>query len=263
MLGEIDGLAANEAAALQRFILSVSLPILIDGEKQPEPWGTGTLFNIEDRHFLVTAAHVLSGVDLAKLAYPTGLSNAALHTFGDFEIFRPEPPAAVDVAIVEFKSAETIERLTSGWSFPGLDSVALSGCYRGRFIVAGYPVDVHRFDGDQVKQSMLTLTTDSLDYTPHVDEPQPDFDQFFYHAAEGAQLDGTTQKMPRLNGASGASIWVYLGVPTPGLWSPSSATKIVGVQVSAKHGVWFRGAAWSAVHEIFRSDKVGLSIPPA
>jgi hypothetical protein len=242
MLGEIKGLASNKTVALQQFILSVSLPILIDGEKQPEPWGTGTLFKIEDRHFLVTAAHVVSDVDLTKLTFPSGLRNATLQKFGAFEVFRPKSPLTVDVAVVEFKAKETVGLLSDGWSFLGLDSVAAAGCYHGRFIVGGYPVAIHRFDGEQVQQSMLALTTDLLHYTPDVSDPQPEFDQFFYHAPEGKLLDGTTQKMPRLNGASGASIWVHLGVSSSSLWSPSAATKIVGVQVSASHGRWFRGA---------------------
>ena len=77
----------TEQVLVNAEILNVTLPLLFDGAEAPEVLGTGTLFYVDDRAFVVTAAHLFkedendpfsADIDLTKIAYPTKLTEAAL-----------------------------------------------------------------------------------------------------------------------------------------------------------------------------------------
>jgi hypothetical protein len=54
-------LSKEEKDAIQKFVLHVTIPILIDCEKSAELQATGTLFRIDERAFVVTARHIFDG----------------------------------------------------------------------------------------------------------------------------------------------------------------------------------------------------------
>ncbi len=60
----------NERAAIDDFIQQVTVPILLDVGPTPSLRGTGTLLCILDKIFLVTARHVLDGIDPQTLSFP-------------------------------------------------------------------------------------------------------------------------------------------------------------------------------------------------
>jgi hypothetical protein len=222
----------------------------------------------QGRHFIVTAAHILKtdeddplspDIDLTTIAYPTGRSNASLHTLGLFDIHRPSPPSYVDVTVLELKEPQTVMTLTTGWRFLTFDEVAPFP-YNARFILSGFPLEGVRWDGQNVGQNFLTLTTDLLHYVPQVRVPEPATDRFFYLQDEGQLLDGTWRSIPKLQGLSGASLWAY--VEPNGLWSASKALKIVAVQSSYLKGKWMRCTDWEAVRYILRQSQLGFQSPP-
>jgi hypothetical protein len=265
-----DPLAVHASEAVNRFILRVSLPLLSDGTQSPKILGTGTLFRIDGRVFLVTAAHLLkedpedsssNDIDFTAIAFPSRPIAATLQTLGSFEVIRPAPQSNIDVVVLELKTPETIAILERGWDFLNFDNTGM-GVRGTRFILSGYLFEGVRFDGTNIGQAMLTLTTDFLDYVPAVTDPAPSVDQFYYLEDQGTLIDGTTRRIPHLKGLSGASIWSYVAPSPPALWDPSTALHVVAVQSSAKRGHWFRGVDWAAVREIFRDPKVGLKIFP-
>jgi hypothetical protein len=80
-------LNAEQDAAITRYVVMVTIPVLANGSPAPSILGTGTLFTHEDRYFIVTAAHILktdvddpssADIDLTGIAYPTGRFNAQL-----------------------------------------------------------------------------------------------------------------------------------------------------------------------------------------
>jgi hypothetical protein len=139
----------------------------------PHP-GHGHAFTNGERYFIVTAAHILKededdpssvDIDLTAVAYPTGLLNAKPRTLGNFSLHRPGSPSRVDVAILELHDAETIETLKTGWRFLDLDAVAPFP-FNARFVVTGFLHEGVKWDGNNVGQRFLKLTTDPLHYVP-------------------------------------------------------------------------------------------------
>jgi hypothetical protein len=266
----VDPSVLNESQAIHSFILRVTLPLLKESGEVPEILGTATLFRTGDRVFLVTAAHILkedendlssADIDLTSIAFPSGPTNASLHTLGAIEVYRAPPEENIDVAVLEVKSPEIIEMIEKGWGFLKFDQVAQRE-EGNRFILSGFLVEGVRWDGRNVGQAMLTLATDPLHYIPDVSHPAPTVDQFYYLQKDGELADGSSRPIPNLKGLSGASIWSYAHSTSP-FWDPSKALRVVAVQSTAKRGEWFRGVDWAAVNAILASPVVGLEHPPA
>lgn len=259
---------AYEEPLVHNFILRVTIPILQDAGECPNVLGTGTLFRIQGRSFIVTAAHILKkdekdlyspDIDLTSIAVPTGTLRASLHTLGPFQLFRPHPPSHIDVVVIELLSPDVVAMLEAGWHFLDLSQVA-SAASAERFILSGFLVDGATFDGKNVGQKMLRLSTDRLHYVPEVDHPEPSVDQFYYLQESGELSDRRMAEIPSLKGMSGASIWSYAEPQEGKLWDVSTALKVVAVQGSAKKRRWFRGADWKAVAAILSSPDVGLDL---
>ena len=70
------------ADAIEQFMLSAALPIFYDADSTVFAIGTGTLFSIDGRSYVVTADHVTKGLDLEKLASPMGRSRDQICTWG-------------------------------------------------------------------------------------------------------------------------------------------------------------------------------------
>lgn len=255
-------------SAIINYVNASTIPLLADATEAPDILGTGTLFQHEDRYFIITAAHILKSdpdnpcsqdIDLTAIAYPTRKIDAKLMTLGPFEVYRPQPPSRVDVVVLELKDRETISALNKAWRFLGFDKVAPFP-FNARFLLSGYPVEGVSWDGQKVGQNFLSITTDALDHVPSVQFPEPTVDRFFYLEDEGQLPDGSSRKLPALQGLSGASLWAY-NEPT-GIWDASKAMKIVGVQSSYLRGQWFRCVDWCAVRHILRTPIVGFQSPP-
>lgn len=61
----------EEASAIEQFALNVTVPILLEAGLEAALLATGTLFEIAERQFIVTARHIFDDVfDLTKVAYP-------------------------------------------------------------------------------------------------------------------------------------------------------------------------------------------------
>lgn len=267
-----DSAVLNTAqhTALVGYIGASTIPLLSDSGQIPEILGTGTLLTHEDRHFIVTAAHILktdaddlssADRDLSSIAYPTGRSAAQLLTLGPITVYRPAPPSRVDVVVLELRDTETVKVIGRNWIFLTLQATG-SLPFNARFVLSGYPLEGTRWDGRDVGQSFLTLTTDPLHYVPEVQYPEPTVDRFFYLQDEGELLDGSTRKIPKLQGLSGASLWAYTEPSPSELWTPQKTLRIVGVQSSYSRGKWFRCTDWEAVRVVLRDSEVGLRSPP-
>jgi hypothetical protein len=113
--------------------------------------------------------------------------------------YRPDPSSRVDVMVLELKDQVTIAKLKSGWRFLEFGAVGPFP-FNARFILSGFPYEGHKWDGENLGQSFLMLSTDPLHYVPDVDFPQPSVDRFFYLERNGQLLDGSTREIPRLGG---------------------------------------------------------------
>jgi hypothetical protein len=232
--------------ALEQFMLRSALPILAEVDGDVHARGTGTLFTMRDRYYLVTADHVLKDIDGATLSSPMGRTNATILTWGCVSILNYKSAPALDVAVVEFNSPEVIAGLSSAYTFLTLDQVGIPSGGPDHWVV-GFPEALSASDHATVNQTPMSFLTKLLPSPPKWARDVVPTDLFLAMASEGELDNGARISMPRFQGVSGASIWEISHGDEPGLWTPGKAAKVIGVQTSARHGEYIRATRWDAV----------------
>jgi hypothetical protein len=245
--------------ALGAFMASVCIPILYDNEtKGTHHIGTGTLFMLDDRLFLVTAGHLFDDFDLqhdqerlGRFAFPSRHTRQ-LWSLGPYNLLRPKEKQ-FDVAALELHEPATIDRAKASWRILTLANTA-NAAPSGLFVLCGFPEVRERQVGGAITGDRMTVFTTRIPIPDDADEPvHPAVDLFFAYDKEGIDVV-TRTPIPALplQGCSGASIWQYQE-PTPSvLWTPERSLKIVGVQCAYRRGQYFRAINWAAVLEIMR-----------
>jgi len=254
-------IAAIEASAVERFSLSVTLPILLEIGDSGGLLATGTLFKIAGRHFVITARHIFDGVpDLTKLAYPENPIRGGLYTFGSFTVFKPDEEH-IDVAAIELLSTETINRLEEGWQFLSLENVAAASSVTndGTFFVSGYPCSLTSTEQGWTKGKLATAYTQRLPSPPFEAKAPviPGLDLFFDYSLEATSVAGKNIQTPELPGVSGASVWELVAVR--GVWTPEAATRVIGVQSAYVHSKYIRVKTWWAVAKVLEKADAQLA----
>src|SRR5690242_20350750 len=100
-------LKEHERSAVRDYLIQVTLPIILEKDGQFGIAGTGTLFKIAGRHFLISAAHILDSLPPEEWAFGTTPGRGVIKTFGAAEFNRSTDPA-VDVCVVELKDKNAI-----------------------------------------------------------------------------------------------------------------------------------------------------------
>lgn len=254
-------LTAIEAAAIERFVLNVTLPIFLEVGDSGGLHATGTLFKIDGRSFLVTARHIFDDLpDLTRLAYPENPIRGGLFTFGSFNVLKPTEEH-IDVAAVELKSADTIARLDRNWQFLSLENVAAPSRVTsdGAFFVCGYPASLTKTESGWTKGKLATAYTQRLPVPPVDAAPPifPELDLFFDYGYEATSVTGESVKTPELPGVSGASIWELR--PISGVWTPETATRVVGIQSAFRHSKYIRAKSWWALAKVLEETDQALA----
>ena len=121
----------NIMIAINEFTKQLTVPILYDNPTILDQRGTGTLFTIAQRYFLVTASHLFDGKDLARFVIPSNpIWDPNPYTLGRCTLIKPSEDF-VDIAVLELLEPQTLPiRLsptaTSGsvrpcsWTFTGV-----------------------------------------------------------------------------------------------------------------------------------------------
>jgi hypothetical protein len=239
----------------------LTVPILYDDPRVLDQIGTGTLFTIAHRYFLVTAAHLFKKTDPARFAIPSNpIRDPNPSTLGRHDLFKPREDF-VDIAVLELLEPTTIEKIENGWRVLTLENTAHASPL-GTFALCGYPSERARRVGTHlIGGSLITAYTERLPEIPeNAEKPvHPELDLFFYYDVEATGIDGKPLATPHLGGTSGASVWEYREPDRGTLWTPERAFKIVGVQSSFRKGNFFRAKTWSFVVEIFRKADTRLA----
>jgi hypothetical protein len=146
----------SEHALLVAHIGRFMVPIYLAQGSGIAVLGTGTLLDCGGRLYLVTASHVLDNVEASRLSSPSGRTLAPPVPWREVRVVKTlEKSKQPDVAIVEFRSQETVEALRQTYALLTLDQVARAG--RGStFILAGFPAE------------MAKVTCKTLDHDPYI-----------------------------------------------------------------------------------------------
>ncbi len=265
---------------LNNYRLKFTLPIFSELSNNFELLGTGTLFEHEDRYFVVTADHIFRThvddphsplIDMTTVGVPTDprppeAGAAPILTLGSHCVYRLTPPVLIDVIVIELLDRQLVATLKAGWSFLPFSQAEDVATDDDRFVITGFLGESTKFDAstNRVGQAMLNLETDYLHYTPQVKDPVPELDLFFYLQSDMTNVDGTQRTVTTLRGLSGGPIWALRHIPEGQLWMPSKTMKIVAIQSSELQSreKWSRGFRWLAVQQILRQSTVGLNNPP-
>lgn len=240
------------------FLLRACLPLFYqysDGTVRLR--ATGTLFEIADQFFIVTAGHVFDRmesdheeIDSARFAVPESHVLATVHNIGSYIKVRPKQQH-YDVALFQLTSPETIAKLKAGWECLTLAQIAkpLAGEY---VTVAGCPIRESDHSSYFVRGKFFKITSNLLPQAPtNLERPADPNELFIAYAGEAQLPNGKTTKTPDLTGVSGASIWQHRE-PGPGeVWSGRANYRCVGVQhaVSPSY-IW--AWHWNVVAECLR-----------
>lgn len=237
----------QEAAAIERFVLNSTVPLVYEGCDRACLAGTGTLFEVNGRVFVVTARHIFDDFpDSGRLAFPGTPTGFRLYTFGSHTLVRPDDPN-VDIALLHLQAPETIEKLKEGWEMLGLSNVGPPSD-SGTFFLSGYPAQYTDSTTDWLTGKFATIYTERLASIPTgAKKPvDPSLDLFFSYDRSAESLDGKSMSTPELPGTSGASVW-ELKSSNSGVWTPESSVMVVGVQSAYIHSKYFRAKSWRAV----------------
>jgi hypothetical protein len=238
--------------AVEQFTKKATVPVLYDDPRGVDQIGTGTLFTLDGRYFLVTAGHLFKNRDPGRFAIAKGRINSDLHSLGPYKLYQAKEPE-FDIAILELQEEATLTYVKSGWRVLELENTDRASL-AGTFVLCGYPSARAWRTEDAIGGSLITAFTHrmsgiSIEAPPPI---HPELDLFFDYGEEAPDREGTTVALPHLRGTSGASVWEYRKPSGGQLWSPERALKIVGVQSASWEGRYFRAKNWAAVLKILR-----------
>ena len=242
--------------AIQEFLWRCTVPLMVEiEESRTIPQGTGTLFRIDNRYFIITARHVFD-TDKSRLeclAIPIALTSKEFIRIGSATYYVPDRDF-IDVAVIEITHGDTISAAAHHWDFLTLDNVKTS-LPTSSVWLTGYPEDKVEFtQRTTLSFEPVTIQTDLLKQVPP-DAKKPVYeglDLFFHYEHEAEALGKGVQPTPKLPGVSGASIWEVVGEPTEGeTWVPVQFMKAVAVQSAYRHSDYIRAMSWLAVAKLF------------
>lgn len=237
--------------AVRGYILKSTVPILVEIEdNKPVPVGTGNLLRINDRHFIITAAHLFTDDPrhLEHIAIPDSRQTSGYTRVLKLQYTRPGNPD-VDVAVMEITHPDSVSALKEKWNFLTLDNVQVCADPPSGGWLVGFPASEYEVDGKIMIFKPVTVMTSVLPSVPNgALQPVLQGLDWFYEYQRIADVVGKTfTTTPKLEGASGAAFWDVSGQPEHGFWAPERFAKMVGVQSSSMHGTYMRVKSWWAV----------------
>jgi hypothetical protein len=251
------GLDQPVSQAHEEFLRLLTVPVLINREDGPVILGTGTLFEIETKIFLVTAKHIFDDEDCAKVAIPASPNDRTIAYLNDHKRYVPNDGDAreLDICAIELRHAPLVDYVRGHWTCLTLDDTTTPAS-EGRFIVCGYPsaLSSHKANGldIDVVTKILAFYTNRIPAPPNAEPPVDDaIDIFLRHGSVNRSVDGEPTSSPRFHGVSGASIWQTLP-KSGGFWTPRSTLKVAGIQNANRYGEYLRATSWDSVGVLLR-----------
>lgn len=234
--------------------------------------GTGVLLTVGDRHFILTAAHVL---DLyAERGLPMFImpehKGAKLVSLDGAVMYRSEMPDSrdrlddpMDVGFVEIMPGIVAE-LAPSKTFLTLDGVDLRDPFHSKswYMTVGYPYEVNESDHERRRHDSTLFAYASWPYCGERGSPsayRPGFD-LLVHFARDDSTEGDENVLayvPEPPGISGCGMWRLAAADKPiEQWSPADI-RLVGIQHS-----WFADIqALRGVRIIHPLEMMAFSIP--
>ena len=257
---ELISVAQFEAASARLRGCTTPL-VFVDDRGSPQVLASGTLFELRDRWFIVTARHNFEAHDgqppgsLRLCRYPSPYEmdiRAALFEPEQQLDIRYWGSADLDVAVLVLPDS-VVDVLRPYWQPATADDLLPSETAYQKAILGGFPSRMAVRPDHAVVPSLLAIATSAYS------GPRADVDGTFdprrhlllNYPSSGFNLAGAPTQGPQLAGISGCSVWGVRHCGADELWSPSSVLGIVGVQGAVKHGSYIRAVPWVHLVRLF------------
>jgi hypothetical protein len=248
----VTGFTESEHRAIERFLTARTVPLCYQAGGRAFVQGTGTFYRNESDLFLVTAAHVLQGIDAALLGVPDRpLGNVSVWNLNDVTIHHPKNIEDFDVAVVELHNPNFKARIASEWQCVTESEAVLPFDKSGEFLIAGYPAEtVEDRQGTLTPTPMLQLFTKK--YEGAINASVPEYDLLLKYNRVATGIFGSERKTPALQGVSGGVVYA-VAPSTSAVWSPEAIFRPAGIQVAMKHDEYIRIKRWTLVRRLVQA----------
>lgn len=243
----------HERKAIHKFLIEVSLPIIATEGDIFVIIGTGTLFDVAGRLFLISAAHILKQYNFDRWGFPTDPVRGDIMSFGPVELSTPNDQG-VDICIAEILDDEARTALRKGWRVLSVEDVWLPDLSADCAYLCGYPSESAKFEKNLLHGRLLIVPTSFRTDVPNAaayssDAVRHGVDFFLDFKKPVNELTGENVEHIRIQGTSGSSIWAYRkqGWRAAQVWSPLTSLCVVGVQSAYVRNNYLRGKSWGVV----------------
>ena len=250
MLEPVTGYTQSEHRAIERFLNARTIPLCYEHKGRAFVQGAGTFFRLRGKLYLVTAAHILDGIDPALLGVPDRPSgNVSIWNLNDITIHHPRDKENFDVAVIELLNPNFHARVATSWNFIDEVDVVEPAVGEDEYLLAGYPTETVEYkNGILTPQPMLQLFTKRYDASAN--DEAPEYDLLLKYPKQGRSIFGAERSTPKLQGVSGTAVYVRRK-QNSAVWSPEELFRPVGIQVSMQHGDFIRVKRWLLLWRLF------------
>lgn len=191
--------------AIEQHLLNIAVPILYDDPIHLDQLGTGTFFEHEGLHFLVTARHIIEGKQRDLVVVPSSPKGPRVISLGTSEFVDAvdEPGADIDLMVIVLRDPAVVADLKAAWSFLAVSRTATPPD-EGDFVLCGYPSERIKVRGQDLGGTLLTCYTERRPVPMNAKAPvHPDFDLFFSYDTIATDYHGHQISAGSLEGLSG------------------------------------------------------------
>lgn len=257
--------------AITEYVEKVIIPIIVDrtnqdGNRTAGTYGTGTLFQFDEKKYLITAGHILEDIEKIKdfVGIPLGRVNAQIFTFDGCILHYPSDPKVrekYDIGVVELTD-EIVSGLKKEYYFLSYDNVSKVK-YDKVFYISGYPFTYSKLNKEEdliVGKPFRFMSVPKKPVKSDLQYYDPSA-HILIQYSDVYYVNGDEQKeevsLQELGGISGCSVWNYLD-ETEGIWTPEKCLKVVGIQSTMSKANWLKAVKWGYVINAFKKIDEGV-----
>lgn len=252
-------LSGSEADAVDRYIASCTVPIVEELGDKAAVLGTGNVFEVLGRFFIVSASHSFEDFDpdrVGVLARTVDGRRAYLTLNNCTRYYWPDD--GLDVTVIEVPNGPLLADLRRTYQCLVPEAIAPHGQQFSEYVIVGYPRDVAVVGPGSLEPRVIKITSTLFEGALPSNFRR---DREFLLAFDkyGWDEKGNRQESVRLHGVSGAAVWGIVGPSQVcGLWSARTSARVTGVQIACKEDSYIRCHQWWLLARMF--EKIEATI---
>jgi hypothetical protein len=223
--------------------------------------GTGTLFEFNERYFIITAAHVISPIEIKKefVGIPIKQNMGEVFVLGNCKFYYPSDEMIkdkIDIAVVEL-SAELSKHLKVNYRFLSYENIELNHISKHVY-VSGFPkgYDILDIQSSRMigvpfrfRSNLRNATQEEEGDCDQNIDLLVDYPEYYYLKGDESRKEKAEEE---LKGISGCPVWTWKD-KLDDLWAPEKVLKVIGVQTAVHPGRWIKATNFQYVLAAFKN----------